>query len=48
MCNVKIFETIIALIVIIFTYWNTWAYSRWIAILAGIVLLLHALFCKHK
>jgi len=47
MCNVKIFETVIALIVIIFSFWVT-DYSQWITVLAGVVLLVHALFCKHK
>ncbi|MDP1695185.1 MAG: hypothetical protein Q8L34_06630 [Candidatus Woesearchaeota archaeon] len=47
MCNVKLFESIIAIIVIIFGLWVT-EYSQWITVLAGVVLLVHALFCKHK
>ncbi|MBI1972669.1 hypothetical protein HYS50_01550 [Candidatus Woesearchaeota archaeon] len=48
-CNLKMFEGIIGLIVIVFGYWQDWQYSQWITILAGIVLLIHALTCKkHK
>lgn len=38
-------ELIIALIVIIFALWQT-AWSQWILVIAGIVLLVHSFTCK--
>ena len=38
-------ELIIALVVIVFAYWQT-TYSQWILIIAGIVLLIHSFMCK--
>ena len=38
-------ELIIALIVIIFALWET-TYSKWIVVIAGIVLLIHSFTCK--
>lgn len=39
-------EAIIAIIVIIFALWDSWMYSKWIVIIAGIVLLIHSFTCK--
>ena len=39
-------EFIIALIVIIFGLWDTWMYSKWIVVIAGIALLIHSFTCK--
>ena len=38
-------ELIIALVVIIFALWET-TYSKWIIVIAGIVLLIHSFTCK--
>lgn len=47
-CNCKLVEGILALLVIIFTYFQM-TYSKWIVIIAGLALLAHALKCtKHK
>lgn len=44
-CNCQWTETLIALIVLIFTFWMT-AWSQWIVAIAAIVLLIHAWMCK--
>ncbi len=38
-------ELIVALVVIIFALWQT-AYSQWILVIAGFVLLIHSFMCK--
>lgn len=38
-------ELIIALVVIVFSLWQT-MYSKWILVIAGIVLLVHSFSCK--
>lgn len=42
-------EAILALVIIVFTYWPTMLFStmtsEWIVIVAAVLLLIHALFC---
>ena len=38
-------EALIALVVIIFVLWET-TYSKWILLIAGVVLLIHSFTCK--
>ena len=38
-------EAIIAVVVIVFALWQT-AYSQWIVVIAGVVLLIHSFTCK--
>ncbi len=38
-------ELLIAIVVIIFALWET-TYSKWILVIAGIVLLIHSFTCK--
>lgn len=47
-CNLKMLESVLAIIILVFSFLDT-AYSKWIVVLAGAFLLLHALMCKgHK
>lgn len=39
-------EAIIAVIILVFTWWNTWAYSQWVVMIAAVVLLVHSFSCK--
>lgn len=39
-------EAIIAIVVIVFALWDTWMYSKWVLVIAGIVLLIHSFTCK--
>jgi len=39
-------ELIIAMVVIVFALWNTLAWSKWIVVIAGIVLIIHSFTCK--
>jgi type IV secretory pathway TrbL component len=45
-CNCKWTEIILAVVILIFAFWQTVA-SKWIIVIAAIVLLLHALMCKN-
>ncbi len=39
-------ELIVAIVVIVFALWDTMAYSKWIVVIAGVVLLIHSFMCK--
>ena len=39
-------ELIVAIVVIVFALWDTMAYSKWIVVIAGVVLLIHSFTCK--
>ncbi len=45
-CNCTWVESILAILVILFAFWET-TYSQWIIVIAGVLLLLHALLCKN-
>ena len=45
-CNCKVTEGILAVLILVFTFWATVA-SKWIIVIAAIVLLLHSLMCKN-
>jgi hypothetical protein len=45
-CNCRVFEIIVAIVVLVFAFWQT-AYSKWILVIAAIALILHALICKN-
>ncbi len=38
-------EAILAIVVIVFALWQT-AYSQWVLVIAGVVLLIHSFTCK--
>ncbi len=38
-------EFLVALVVIVFALWQT-AWSQWVLVIAGVVLLIHSLACK--
>lgn len=44
-CNCKWTETILAIVILLFTFWSV-AWSQWIVSIAAILLLLHAWMCK--
>jgi len=39
-------ELIIAIVIIVFALWDAMAYSKWIVVIAGIVLAIHSFTCK--
>ena len=39
-------EAILAVIIIVFGLWNIPIYSKWVVVIAGIVLLIHSFTCK--
>ena len=45
-CNCKVTEIVLAAIVIVFSFLS-WTYSKWIVVIAGVLLLTHALCCKN-
>ena len=45
-CNCQWMEVLVAIVILVFTFWMTTA-SQWIVIIAAVVLLLHALLCKN-
>lgn len=44
-CNCKWCELVIAIVILVFTFWQTTA-SKWIIAIAAIVLILHSFMCK--
>ena len=40
-------EALFSVIIIIFTIWNDLSYSQWVVLTAAVLLLVHALSCKH-
>jgi len=44
-CNCKCVEIILAIVILLFLFWETTA-STWIIAIAAILLLIHALSCK--
>jgi len=45
MCNCKLTEIIVGLIILAFAFLET-SYSKWVIVIAAAVLLIHALFCR--
>ncbi|MFH1308001.1 MAG: hypothetical protein ABIH72_04070 [archaeon] len=45
MCNYKVIEIVLGLVVLVFALWET-TYSKWLIVIAGVLLILHALICK--
>ena len=45
MCNCKATEIVVALVVLVFSFYQT-TYSNWVVIVAAAVLLIHGLGCK--
>lgn len=45
-CNCKWTETVLAIIILVFAFWTSWAYSQWVVIIAAVLLLIHAWACK--
>lgn len=46
MCNCKVFEIIISIIILVFALWEV-SYSKWVIIIAAALVLIHALTCKN-
>lgn len=45
-CNCKWTEIVIGLIVVIFTLWPQGTWSKWVVVVAGAILVIHAFGCK--
>tara|TARA_Y100000310_G_C20646742_1_gene797086 strand:+ start:1067 stop:1270 length:204 start_codon:yes stop_codon:yes gene_type:complete len=47
-CNSKLKDTVLAIIIIVFAWPGliSWAYSAWVVVVAGALLLIHAWVCK--
>lgn len=39
-------EAILALVILVFALWDTWIYSKWIVVIAAIVMIIHSFTCK--
>ncbi|MBU2052670.1 MAG: hypothetical protein ABIJ14_02990 [Nanoarchaeota archaeon] len=46
MCNCKATEIVLGLVVLVFALWETFAYSKWVLVVAAVVLILHGLKCS--
>lgn len=46
MCNCKITEIILSIVVILFAFVNA-AYAKWIVVIAAVLLLIHAFTCRN-
>jgi hypothetical protein len=46
-CNCKWTEIVLAIVILVFTFWEVAAVSQWVVAVAAILLLLHALMCKN-
>lgn len=47
MCNCKLTEIIVALVILVASFITTIPYANWIIIIAAVVLLIHGLGCKN-
>lgn len=45
-CNCTWVESLLAVIVIVFAFWQT-SYSQWVIVIAAALLLIHGLWCKN-
>ena len=45
-CNCKWVEVVLAIVILVFTFWST-AVSQWLVAIAAVLLLIHALMCKN-
>jgi hypothetical protein len=43
-CNCKVTEGILAILIVLFAFWQT-TYSKWVIIISAVLLLIHALKC---
>ncbi|MAG38261.1 hypothetical protein CMI45_02660 [Candidatus Pacearchaeota archaeon] len=43
-CNCKTTESILAILIIVFAFWET-SYSMWVVVIAAALILIHALKC---
>ena len=46
-CNCRWTEVVIGLVVVIFTLWPQGTWSKWLVVVAGALLVLHAFSCKN-
>lgn len=46
MCNCKATEIVLGLVVLVFALWETFAYSKWVLIVAAVVLIFHGFKCS--
>lgn len=44
-CNCKWTESVLALLILVFAFWQV-AWSQWIIVIAAVILLLHSWMCK--
>ena len=45
-CNCKNTEIVLGIVILVFALWET-TYSKWVIVVAAILLLLHAVSCKN-
>ena len=45
-CNCSLTNAILAILVVVFTYWKS-MYSEWVVYIAAVLLLIHSLVHKH-
>lgn len=45
-CNCKVTEIVLGLVILVFALWET-TFSKWVIVVAAILLLLHAFSCKN-
>jgi len=46
-CNCKCGGGLLALVIIVFTLWTPAAWTKWLVVVSGVLILLHALLCRH-
>ena len=46
-CNCRWTESVIAIVILVFTFWNTVTWGKWVVAIAATVLLVHSFSCKN-
>ncbi|HVY01566.1 MAG TPA: hypothetical protein VHA12_02265 [Candidatus Nanoarchaeia archaeon] len=45
-CNCRVTEAVIAVVVLVFTFWNNFVAAKWLVAIAAVLLLIHSIWCN--
>ena len=46
-CNCRVCEAVLAVVILVFTFWNSFAAAKWIVAIAAVLLLIHSIWCQN-
>ncbi len=47
-CNCSVSNIILGIVILVFALWASFAYSKWIVVIASVLLIIHELMHKHN